>query len=214
MTIANLIPAHRSDSRKRRIRIRRWGALCASYGVLLVVCYASCHVLWGTKNEGLAAELAATSTKISNTRLSIVSLQKQLRSAQLELEANRAVGNQPDWSVLLTTLARNLGDEVFLSGWTLAPVKSETDSSGTPSRGEKPSGGKRLVAAGQRQYVLRLTGYGRSFGAVSALVLRLENHVLFDEVKTIKTFREQLLSGTVIAFELDCQLGRDRRKSG
>jgi hypothetical protein len=208
MTSANLIPVFRKDLRKRRTRIRRWGLLCAGYGVFLLMTYGTCHALMSTGDRNLPAELDDVSERIRRSKLAISSLQRRLQTAQLELEANRAVGNQPDWSVLLAALSAGLGDDVFLRGCTLEPLE--------PSQGVKDGDGSDtpdVVAAGQREYVLKLNGYGRSQAAVSQIVLRLESHPLFDEVRIVKTSREPLLTSNAIAFQLRCSLGKEKPRT-
>ena len=123
VTNANLIPARRILAKKRRVRIRRWTAACVSYAAVLAAAYAACQILLTDEGGDAAAMLRDCSAGIAGSRKDMVTLGRELQSARTELRANRAVGNQPDWSILPATVSAKLGDEVFLRRCQLVPLK-------------------------------------------------------------------------------------------
>jgi hypothetical protein len=199
-------------AKKRRHRLRFWLRTSASYAALLAAVYAALYVALGAEGGNLAAELEACAESITQSRRRMHALRGKLQDAVVELKANRAVGNQPDWSVLLAAVSGRLGDDVFLRRCRLSPRRgaehpAPEQEGGAPARRD-------AVAAGQNRYTLRLEGYGKSLRSVSQFVLRLEGHVLFDKVRIVRTSREPLLTSTAVAFELECPLGGEAGPSG
>jgi hypothetical protein len=201
----NLIPAHRLDAKTRRRRTRQWTLASCAYAAALLAASGACYALLTHAGGDPAAEVRDTTDKIGRSRAAIASLQQQITQVQHGLEANRAVGNQPNWSVLLRVLSACLGDEIFLRRCQLGPQEGRAVSR-SPG-GRRQAGPAAMTTAGQRKYLLRLSGYGRRQKAVSQFVIRLEKHELFDKVRLIRTSREPLLADTAIAFHIECFLG-------
>lgn len=198
MKSVNFIPAHRLHERQRRRRLGRWGAAWAAYVVVLLGAYVCCCALYGG-GSAHADELASTGARIQQSVRSIDEAHRELSAAKATLKANQAVGNPPDWSLLLGLLARSLSDEVVLRRCVLAPGWRAPASSTPPPGSGRPADHPGL-------FLLAVTGYGRTQAAVSEFVLHLEQAGLFDQVKLVKTSREMFLSSNAIAFRLECSL--------
>ncbi|MHC4218116.1 MAG: PilN domain-containing protein [Planctomycetota bacterium] len=125
-----------------------------------------------------------------DTALAALKLDRQQAVAQLQ--ANLAVGKQPDWSILLALLASNLDDEIVLRSVRLV--------SGSAEEGE-------AIESGETR--LDFAGLGESQAAVSRFVLRLEEISLFRSVMLRDTRRESFLAGHAIAFRVECVLDDD-----
>jgi len=205
MNRTNLMPAHRAAAKRRGTRLRHWGLACAAYALALLATYGTCRALMGASGTDLTDELTAASQKIPQVKATTDSLQRQLAGAQLELAADRSIGNQPDWSILLASLAADLGEEIVLRQCRLSPA--EAPQTAQPAAAGAAPGGDPAPTAAQRRFTLDISGYGRSQTAVSAFVIRLEERRLFDHVKLVRTSREPLLSATAISFQLECSLG-------
>ena len=196
MTGVNLIPAYRSDTRKRRRRLRRWAALCLGYCVLLGAAYGLCDALFGSDHRALAGEFGKAAQQIAKANRQIQGLQKELAENERLLSANRALADQPDWSLLLAVLAKTLGDQVVLKSCEVKPAWIGPGSAAT------------LVPAASQatSFVLAVRGFGRSQAAVTQFVLRLERTELFKEVKLIKINRESFVTAEAVAFQLEALL--------
>ena len=104
MKSANFIPAYRLDSRQRRRRLLGWSGGGLAYAAALAAAYVLCH---GLRNSGYAAkesELKKTEACISERSQAIKAAEQRLAAAEQTLKANRAVGDRPDWSLLLGLL--------------------------------------------------------------------------------------------------------------
>jgi len=162
-----------------------------------------CHRIWSGGQSALAHEISKTGLQVMKSNRAIMALAPELADAQRKLESSRAIGKQPDWSVLLALLAESLGQEVVLDRCELAAAGAPIGGGPlrTPSGGDKPA-----RPEGDGRFVFRLSGFGRSQMAVSQFALRLERIGLFDQVRLIKTDRRPFLSGKAVAFRLECLL--------
>ena len=204
MINVNLVPDARLAKKRRRVRLRVWTALCLAYALVLVAMSAGGYVIWSGGDVALANELEAVGEQAKDYQFSIDTLQQELAEAEAALQASRAMGNQPDWSTLLVLLAQKLGDEIVLDGCKLSPLAEQEDPSGAKTASPKLSA--KDIPLGQRRYCLKLSGFGRTQTAVSQFVLRLEQIPLFEEVKLVKSNRQDFLSSEAVGFEIECSI--------
>lgn len=202
MRSVNLIPTPRLQARRRRIRIRWWTVVCVTYALALAAVYVGCRFRWDTGQSSNATIIRDVADEIAGYNRRIAAMRGAVQSVRARIEANRAVGNQPDWSVLLALMAKNLGPDVVLKRCKL-DLAGRGRSSVTPVDQSSER---------RREFVFEVSGLGRSQMAVSQFVLRLEQAGLFDRVKLIRTRREGFLTGNAIAFELACSLGAKSRR--
>lgn len=202
MISVNLIPARRRDARRRHVRVRRWITGCCAYALVLSAGFGSWRGAWSVEQRDLTRELAQLGNEIAQSQQATAALRLAAGAAGRSLESNRAVADQPDWSVLLALLARIRGDDLVLDHWQLQPVDgpggTEVLTVSAVARG---------VASGRPpRLALRLSGHGRTAGAVSEFVLRLERTGLFESVALLKTAREPFMGEDAVDFKLHCLL--------
>jgi len=197
----NLIPSPKRLAAQRRRRTRSWVAACAVYAAMLAAVYVSCRFRWGG-NDLQGGEMARISADIDRYKGQRVAVKGAIMALRAKIDANNAVGQQPDWSILLALLARNLGSDVVLKHCEL-----DLDRPGRAPDADQGDDSPR------RNFVLEVNGLGRTQTAVSAFVLRLEKAGLFDQVKLIRTSREDFMSGKAVSFQLACTLRAERRRS-
>ena len=204
MSDVNLIPAHRVDARRRRVRLRRWAAASAVYAGVLLTGYGICRAVW-VDGRDVSGELDEAAQQIEESNQAIDSLSKELARAKLMLGASRKVVDQPDWSVLLELVGRTLGDQIVLKRLQVGQLASQESRAPSSRRGRGPSQAA-LLREMPEAFALELAGYGRSSEAVSQFVLRLEHTDLFNRVTVRKTNREPFMADEAIAFEIACTL--------
>ena len=203
------MPAHRREHKKRRARVRVWAAGCGVYAALLLAGYVVCLGAPGGDRGVLDGRLGETAERTENSNRQINALRPKLAQARLTLAGNRAVGDQPDWSVVLALLAKSLDDDLVLSRCQLRPATSRQTRAGTHT--SAASAGQ--AASKPKQFVLEVSGLGHSQKAVSRFVLRLEQANLFNKVTLVKTNREPLMAGKAISFQVTCLLGENNGTS-
>lgn len=200
MRDANFIPSYRLAARRRRRRLTYWVAAVAAYAVLLVAGIGAGHVLWGGSRAMLAQEREKTTRRIQAAGLAIRAVQADLAKQGHSLKAEQVALGQPDWSLLLTLLARSLNEGMVLGQCELKPdvpaVKSVAGAS-APATQEPPAA-----------FALSMAGYGQNMGAVLQFAQELERTTLFDQIRLTKTDAEPFLAGTAIRFQMECSLGR------
>lgn len=197
MQAVNLIPAHRALKQKRAVRALRWAMACGVYGVIVfVACVGSLAGLQRADMRRLDTRIETVNAEIEETKQELGRLRQGFAKAEQKLLATGAVGPQPDWSVLLTALAAETGQDVVLSTCELAPAIEEEKTAG-----EDAHDPQRVSA-----FVLHVAGFGRTQRDVSDFVLRLEGTSLLDSVSLVNSRREPFLADHAIAFEVRCSI--------
>ena len=197
MISVNLIPTHRRNARRRRVRVRRWAAVCVAYALVLFVSYGVCRAVWDAGHD-LVRELDEVTEQIDQSNQAIAALGPEMAQARLTLDASQGIVDQPDWSVLLALMAKTLGDEIVLKSCRL---QRRTDAR---AEARRPDGAPAQPAGEMPEaFTVALSGYGQSPQAVSRFVLRLERTGLFEQVKVRATNREPFLATDAIAFQIE-----------
>lgn len=212
MTSPNFIPAHRLAARQRRRRSRLWIVACVAYAIGLLGASTSGSVLWHDDTGALTDRIAATIERIDRDQRATERLQDTLAVARVTLQANRAVADQPDWSILLAAVADCLDDDVFLTRLDLQPAPKIARPPRLPQMPGRPPQPLQPTAPTATNLVT-LVGFGRTQADVSRFVDRLERTGLFDKVKVLRTKRRQLLTGVAVAFDLGCLMGERPEES-
>jgi hypothetical protein len=144
----------------------------------------------------LAKEEDRTTATIQSADRAIRMLQGELATQEATLKANQALEGQPDWSCLLSLLARSLGDGAVVKRCELRP--------------RPPAGPVTPASASQKEgdaYALRVSGVGRTVADVLQFAGELERSGLFDQIRLVKTDTEPFLSTTATSFEMEGSLG-------
>jgi len=191
----NLIPGPRRHAKACRRLMRMWvGAAVAWAVVLLAVCALSRGMIGPAP---ASASSAQDSEKVREdtraTRRAILTCERQIAEVRESLQSIQAIGQQPDWSVLLAVVAEKLGEDVVLEACRLQEAGTAAKAAG-----DEPSIGGR--------FLFRLSGLSRTQPGVSEFIMRLENCGLFDQVRIVRTTRQDFLNAKAVAFELECLL--------
>lgn len=207
----NFVPAPRRISRQRQSRIKLWIAITCAYSVVLAVVFAVFQSMAGSAVENVDQELGQVSSDIQSTNQNISEVLPSLTESRLTLQASRAVGNQPDWSVLMALVASRLNERVVLSHCSLTPQRTGTDSSSpTAVRIGRGPAAKTQGAANQNSgpdfFNLDVRGLARTQAALSTFVLELEQAGLFAKVVLQDAQRVEFAKGEAIQFQIVCTL--------
>ena len=206
MNRVNLIPAYRLQAKRRRRRLRFWIAACVACTVLLAALCGACYAVFTDDDLALTGELRETVERIGKSRAAIAAARSSLTRAEVKLASNRAVGNQPDWSILLASVATKLGDDIVLRQCHLGQGNTETLQRPTRRRGPAPTRAAGNAGGEMLPRTLQLIGFGRSHQAVSQFVLRLEAIPIFKKVRVVRNSRQPFLADTAVAFTVACDI--------
>ncbi len=195
----NLAPTRHVEAIRVKRRIRLWSGVCSVYGAMLLAAYGA--VAAGYRQaDPVAVELSTTQSRIESVRAEGSTYKGRVAAAHRNIDAARAVGEHPDWSLLLVALDSVRGDIAVFEGVRLTTEGDAADSSGR-----------------NRWYELRITGYAASQRDVSTVVLGLEQlgapEQIFDSVQLIETRRRAFGEKELVGFEVLGTL-REHRKAG
>ena len=201
----NLIPAARIEKRRRKARIRLWTTICGTYVILLGGLVLWSCAFWRDTDETATEQLALTEQRIEAYKATISQFQQKLAKAQAELEADKWISSQPDWTKLLVLVGDELKDQIVLGVCQLATLNKSGENA-TNNLQESLSSAPPGVQVAERQYELELSGFGRTQTSVSQFVLRLEQMQMFDKVELVNSRRQAFLSNKAVAFSIKCSM--------
>lgn len=204
----NFVPAPRRISRQRQSCTKLWIAITCAYSVVLAVVFVGYQSMAGAAVENVDNELAMVNSDIQSTQKQISEVTPTLNESRLTLQASRAVGNQPDWSVLMALLASRLNERVVLSHCSLTPQNSETTVSTTVPRigGGRASPQDANTKSGPTHFNLDVRGLAKTQASLSTFVLELEQAGLFAKVVLQDAQRVEFVKGEAIQFQIVCTL--------
>lgn len=199
MRAINLMPSSRLNAQRAAHRKRMWMLIVGAYalaavgGTSLLLPRSTgderqvMHEL--TKLRGVAAEL---NKQVEASRAAAGAAQSQLRAAN-------AVGEQPDWSMLLAKLAEERRSEAVLESVELATVQVPVENSAQDAKAK--SGSKPQV---KDTLILRVSGATRSPDEAYVFARRLEQIGLFAQARVLETRPRDLAGEQVSAFRIEC----------
>jgi hypothetical protein len=190
----NLIPPARILARKRTTRLRRWASVVPAFASVLLAIYAGLRTTWHTDTATVQATLVQFDAANRSIEQQIAKARAEAAKQQITLKAHRAVGEQPNWGVLLYIIAGRLGENTVLNNCSLEPMLEP----GKPDQGARPA-----------RFRVTLTGMGRDQEAVSAFVLALEREAdprLFDHVRLLESRRAPFAGKDAVIYRIECLL--------
>jgi hypothetical protein len=216
----NLIPAPRLAARRRRAHRRYCVAGCAGWALLSLALAGAAHAVWHEQDPQAAERLAKVTEEMQRTERVTAGLRAQLAAAQSTLRANQAIVSQPDWSILLGLLGREVGNDVVLKGCRVRLGVLSRGPAPAPApapRADARRPGNRQVApapqpepaasqAPEPTFILEASGMALDHAAANRFLLRLEQTGLFSKVTLLDTTREPFFDKNAIAFRLECGL--------
>ena len=202
MTRDNLIPAWRLQKRSRLNRVRTWATVLVIYGALLGAAYVACLAFGDDDGKAVLEQMRHSTERFREAGKEIHTLRASLTEASMQIAAAHVLAQNPDWSLLLAMVARELSDDVVLDRCSLAPVDTGADEK--PSTG--PAGAARAEEVLYQRYLLELSGFAQTQTGVSQFVLRLESSRLFESVRLIKTQKRQFMDSQAVSFRIECAL--------
>jgi hypothetical protein len=187
--------------------VRTWAAVLGVYGALLGATYVACLAFGADDGKAVLEQMRHSTERFRKAGKEIHTLRASLTEASRQIAAAHSLAQNPDWSLLLAMVARELSDDVVLDRCSLAPVDTGADEK--PSA--VPAGAARAEALGAgevlyQRYLLDLSGFAQTQMGVSQFVLRLENSRLFESVRLIKTQKRQFMDSQAVSFRIECAL--------
>lgn len=197
----NLIPQPLRAARSRKRRLRRWTLGCSAYAAALMMTCAVMRGLWSADCRSLDGEISSTSRRIDDANRSINGLRAELAEMQEKSRTARNISDQPDWSILMSAVAAQVDDDLVLREVRLGAMPGLSVARVADSLN------------GPRRFQLSMRGSARNPAGVSRFVSKLEQMQFFDDVKLLRTSRENFLNGPSIGFEVETTFGPQQRRA-
>ncbi len=209
MTSVNLIPVPRLIARRRATVLRRWAWASGVYAACLAGAYGGVAAAWDYDRGGLQRTVDIESKGNNDRRARRQELDLGYERSRAMLEANRAVGQQPDWSILLRLLAKQAANSIVLRDCQVQPLAEPV----VVAPGKKELTPVSNADVQPARYMVKMRAMAKDLGAVSAFAVRLRECALFEKVDVMESKREPFMAGEAVSFRLECLLtGAERPK--
>lgn len=196
----NLIPADWRRAQRERRRTHLWLAICILIAAASGVACAAFRLAGSDDRAAAQAALLASSDRYAKAQSALGDAKARAARLEKALLAAQAVGEHPDWSVLLTHLAESRGDDTRLESVSLAAARVDQ-----PARGKQPRKPE-ADPARATEFRVVITGVARTQVGATALALRLEKAGLLDGVRLLTTRPRKTADGELIEFTIEAAL--------
>jgi len=186
----------------RRVRkqaaIRRW-LLPTSFCALAAVVPIFLELSKPADTSGLLARerMVQAQSRIETGQAQLAFKKTTLAQRERELEAGQHLTAKPDWSAVLTLVARQFDDKLMMTGFQLDDIKDNRVRSALgPLATDAPDGSVWLI----------LNGVATANSDVPGLIMRLEAMGLFERVVMTGSQREAFAGSSRTSFTLACRV--------
>ncbi|MGH7130761.1 MAG: hypothetical protein ACREJO_02315 [Phycisphaerales bacterium] len=199
MKSLNLIPERRRLVQRLSRRKQSWMLVSGAYALVAIGGAYFALPRSGRDEETIMRDLTNLRGQAAQLDTQLKSSRDAAGAAQKQLTAANAVGEQPDWSILLAKLAEERGTEVVLESVELATVQVQ----------DKPKPDAKLKAGAKpptlrETIMLKLAGATRSPDEAYVFARRLEQTGLFAQARVLETRPRDLLGEQVSGFRIEC----------
>lgn len=183
---------------RKQEAIRRWilpTSVCALAAIVPIFLEISKPV----DTSGLLAQerMIQAQSRIETGQKQLDSKQAILAQRERELKAVQHLTAKPDWSAVLTLVARQFDDKLMMTGFQLDDIANNRVRSALgPLATDVPEGSVWLI----------LNGVATANSDVPSLIMRLEKLGLFQRVVMTGTQREVFAGGSRTSFTLACRV--------
>ncbi len=199
MTTFNLIPAPYAARLHERTVVRWWSLGAAACGMLLTAVAVVSTVTSPRDTDHIIDRMTEASARADAATKQTTRWRIEAARSARELAARRAVGEHPDWSLLLTRLAAELGDTIVLErcDLTASQVAPPATKAGEP---QGPT---------VKRYTIDVAGLGPTQSQVLRFVSAIESWKVFDKV-TLEESRARSIGGVEgLAFRVRLRLDEE-----
>ncbi|MEM1184962.1 MAG: hypothetical protein AAGI53_08150 [Planctomycetota bacterium] len=183
ISTTDLTPANRRRARERTQRIKAWAFALSAYAFALTVGGGVASVALAPPDPESSA-WGETTARIERAKTKSAELSRRLAVLESSLRAERAAGGRPDWSLLLSFIAREASGIAVLDHLTI-------DLHPDASRDEA--------------FVVTLRGRAAGASSAAQFAVALERSGVFQDVRQGATGRAR--DGQAANFEIEARIG-------
>ena len=193
MSDSNLMSQSSRQRVARTDQVRSWTYWLIRYGGLLllagVVCAASLH----TPSSVPADQVELVELRAKESEQRQVALRAKLAEVRRLHDNARAIGEHPDWSLLLAIIQQARGSKIEIHSIELLPVAGPAKAKEANANATATNAPLQPAPPGPRpaRYSVRLGGLAGDHSELAAFVLRLEALPIFVRVGLVDNRAEQ-----------------------
>jgi hypothetical protein len=207
MTPINLIPIERRIAAAKHRRIRAWSTVAGGYAVLVLIGCIAANAPLASHSPQVKADLERLAQRTERANTERTRIEAQLTQQRRQLETARAVGEHPDWSILLDAVARTKAERAALDSVTLTTRLVEAKSLPTlPADAAAAASAAKVKPAPTPTYTLRLTGFVVGPGEVFEFARAIEQLSVFDDVRVKDSRSAPLGAMSATRFEIEASV--------
>ena len=198
MTVPDLTPKPFYQRAQKQAAVRRWligMSVCAVAAVVPIFIELSKPA----DASGMIAQerVVQAESRIEANKSLLAAQSAMLAQKQRELKAEQHLTAKPDWSAVLTLVARQFDETLMMSGFQLDGMKNnQVRSALGPIAADVPGDSVWLI----------LGGVATANSDVPGLIMRLEALGLFKRVVMTGAQRESFAGGSKTTFTLACRV--------
>lgn len=201
MVSVNLLPAGIQAARRRNRRVRLWLSASIAVGIFAAMPLAV-DISKTAVAASLEARLAPLEHRLDEVRASLKSVAIEREDLTGQIARADALRGKRSWSALLTLLATQAPDSVWLTALrtpTLGPQQTSTASLAANAKNAPPQS----VTLGGPSGI-HLEGYALDHEALYGFMSALKDTKVFQRVELTSAGKEPVLTGTAVRFVLEC----------
>jgi Tfp pilus assembly protein PilN len=206
MIAVNLLPESVCVARLRRKRLRSWSlAILAS--ALLAAGPVGWNMVRASRAAGLERQVRPLRGEIDAVRAKLTALTARQQQLHVDIERADALRRKRSWANLLTALAAQMPDEVWLTALeSTNPVREASTVKVVPTApaGEASTGKPQARVRLAGPTGLRLAGFALDHETMYAVIGMLKRLEIFETVELTQADKQPVGEGEAVAFVLVC----------
>lgn len=210
MIARGLLPAYHADRLAEGTLIVRW--LCVLSVVLAASGAAGLAMVAGVPGEErrVIEGIAENRRLIAESDKSAATWRNQAANSSRTIDARKAVGEHPDWGLLIERLAGAAGATVAIEEVviTLGTVAVPANNTAAPNAPAAPASAKMPV---RRRWVVGVSGIAPKQSTVGQVVSAVEAWGLFDRVKLVESKARSIGKVDAVGFKIEGVIEEGRR---
>lgn len=198
MSMPDLTPTKFIERTQAQSAVRLWFYPLGLCALLAIVVIGLAHAKPVDTHGQLAKErVVQANARIDQVQALIKTKSAILSQRQRELQAEQHLTERPDWSGVLTLVARQFDEQLMMTGCQLGTADDARIRGGLGLlRAEVPDDSVWMI----------LTGVAQVNSDVPGLIMRLEGLGLFERVVMTASQRETVAGGSRTTFTLACRV--------
>lgn len=195
MIAHGLLPAYHAARLAEARAAFRWIVALAVAGAAAAVLSAAVVATSPGPDPRTLTQIEEHRRLVAETDKKSASWRSQAAASARALDARKAVGEHPDWGLLIERLAGAAGSAIAIEEVSIAPA-IPTDKTDKAPKG--------------RRWVVSLAGLAPRQTAVGQLVATLESWKLFDRVRLVESKARTVRTVEAVAFRLEATIEEGR----